>query len=290
MTTERHVEPAGEHRTDQAAEHHAEPVAEHLTGPAATAALCPATPVAARIATAAPRPTTYTVTLSDLVVDVTHKPVKHLHIGVYPPDGAIRASAPLTMTPAAVHAALVGRLPWMRRQRATFAAQPRETPREMVSGESHWVFGQRLRLRVELTTGPTRITLQGKRTLLMYIAPDRPPAARLEAMHGWYRSQLRGVLTPLIATWSARLGVAPAGWRIQRMKTRWGSCSPRTHRLLFNLELAKHSPACIEYIVVHELAHLLVHNHGDAFVALLDEHLPNWRVLRKELGEGVLGV
>jgi predicted metal-dependent hydrolase len=279
-----------EHPAESAAGHHTEPAAAHCAEPAGTAALCPEAPVAAPAAAAAPRPTTWTVTLSDLLVDVTHKPVKHLQIGVYPPDGTIRVTAPLAMTPAAVHAALVGRLPWMRRQRATFAAQPRETPREMVSGESHWVFGQRLRLRVEPTTGPTRITLQGKRTLLMQIAPDRSTEARRDALHRWYRTQLRAHLAPLITTWSTRLGVTPKGWRIQRMKTRWGSCSPRTHRLLFNLELAKHSPACIEYIVVHELAHLLVPNHGAGFVVLLDAHLPNWRVLRKELGEGVLGV
>ena len=232
----------------------------------------------------------YSLTVSGLQVEVSRKPVKHLHIGVYPPDGAVRVTAPLAMPPAAIHVAVVTRLPWIRRQKASFEGQQRESPRELVSGESHWVFGQRLRLRVEATSGRTRITVLGKRTLVMQISPDASTAARQDALQRWYRAQLRAVLAPLVDTWSARLNVQPNGWRIQRMKTRWGSCSRQTSRLLFNLELARHSLACVEYIVVHELAHLLAPTHDARFHALLDHHLPHWRALRKELSQGMLAV
>ena len=232
----------------------------------------------------------YTLSVSGLLVEVARKPVKHLQIGVYPPDGAVRVTAPLVMPPEAIHVAVVSRLPWIRRQQASFEGQQRESPREMVSGESHWVFGQRLRLRVEPTSGRTRIAVLGKRTLVMQISPDASTAARQEALQRWYRTQLRAVLAPLVDTWSARLNVQPNGWRIQRMKTRWGSCSRQTSCLLFNLELARHSLACVEYIVVHELAHLLAPTHDARFHALLDQHLPHWRALRKELSQGMLAV
>jgi hypothetical protein len=238
----------------------------------------------------ATRATSHEWTIAGLQVEVVRKDVKNLHIGVYPPHGLVRVAAPLAMTDAAVHVAIVSRLPWIRRQRAAFLSQERESPREMVSGETHYVFGRRMRLRVEPAKGNTRISVTGRNTLLMRVAPDRPAAARLAALHRWYRAELRKVLTPLVDEWAERMGVTPAGWRIQRMKTRWGSCSPSTARLLFNLELAKKPPACIEYIVVHELAHLLVPTHNERFVAIMDEFVPNWRVLRKELNSGVLGV
>lgn len=232
----------------------------------------------------------YSLSVSGVLVEVARKSVKHLQIGVYPPDGAVRVTAPLAMPPEAIHVAVVSRLPWIRRQRALFEEQQRESPREMVSGESHWVFGRRVRLSVEPASGRTQVFLRGHRALVLQIAPERSAEDRLAALQRWYRAELRAVLAPLIQTWAARLGVQPRGWRIQRMKTRWGSCSPRTHRLLFNLELAKKPRSCIEYIVVHELAHLLAPTHDTRFYALLDQHMPNWRMLRRELGLGPLGV
>ena len=222
-------------------------------------------------------------------VAVVHKAIKNLHLGVYPPDGHVRVAAPLSMSESAVRVAVVTRLQWIRRQQATFAAQAREPARDMVSGESHYFMGRRLRLRVLPAEGHASVSLHGQSVLELRVAGDRDAAYRLTVLHRWYRDHLREVLTALVEKWAARLKVAPTGWRIQRMKTRWGSCNRRTGRLLFNLELAKKPVECIEYIVVHELAHLIEGRHDDRFRRVLDQHLPRWEAARRELNAGPLG-
>jgi predicted metal-dependent hydrolase len=230
-----------------------------------------------------------TLTVSGMRVAVVHKAIKNLHLGVYPPDGHVRIAAPSAMSEAAVRVAVVTRLHWIRRQQATFAAQAREPPREMVSGESHYFMGRRRRLRVEATTGNTCIFLRARSVLVLQVTPNRDGAYRLEVLQRWYRAQLRELLAGLVEKWAARLAVVPTGWRIQRMKTKWGSCNPRSRRLLFNLELAKKPVQCVEYIVVHELVHLLARHHDERFIGTMDKQLPQWRALRRELGASSLG-
>ncbi|RYZ67343.1 MAG: M48 family peptidase [Proteobacteria bacterium] len=230
-----------------------------------------------------------TLTVAGMPVAVVRKGIKNLHLGVYPPDGHVRVAAPLAMSEAAVRVAVVTRLQWIKRQQATFASQARESARQMVSGESHYILGRRLRLRVEPTEGPSRVALRGRGTLMLFVAPDRSEAERLELLRRWYRAQLRDLLAGLVEKWAAKLKVEPTGWRIQRMKTKWGSCNPKNRRLLFNLELAKKPIECIEYIVVHELAHLIERRHDDRFRRVLDRHLPRWEAVRRTLNAGALG-
>ena len=183
---------------------------------------------------------------------------------------------------------MVTRLHWIRRQQAVFTAQAREPAREMVSGESHYFMGRRLRLRVERTEGRTHVSLHGRSALVLHVPRHRDADYRLRVLHRWYRAQIRDLLAKLVDKWAARLKVSPTGWRIQRMKTKWGSCNSKNGRLLFNLELAKKPLECIEYIVVHELAHLIERRHDERFRRVLDRHLPRWEAARRLLNAGPL--
>jgi predicted metal-dependent hydrolase len=216
-------------------------------------------------------------------VHVVRKPIKHLHLGVYPPDGRVRVSAPLHVTDDAVRMAVIGRLAWIRKHQARFAAQARQSARRMVSGESHLFLGRRYRLQVlEHRDVRQSVVVRGS-TLELHVQPGTTDARREAILYGWYRAILRELVPPLIARWEPVLGVRAADWGIKRMKTRWGSCNTRDRRVWVNLELIKKAPECLEYVVVHELVHLLERGHGARFKALMDRHLPRWREVRARL-------
>jgi predicted metal-dependent hydrolase len=220
------------------------------------------------------------IIVSGVTVQVVRKPIKNLHLGVYPPHGRVRVAAPLRVSDDAVRLAVVGKLGWIKRQRARFEAQPRQSVREMVSGESHHVFGRRYRLRVVYVLGPAKVVLVGKATMELRVAQDASTEQRLRLLQGWYRQRLRERLEPLLKKWQKALGVEVAGCGIKRMKTKWGSCSAEARRIWLNLELAKKPVQCLEYLIVHELAHLIERHHNDRFTALMDEHLPDWKARR----------
>ena len=229
------------------------------------------------------------MTVSDLTVEVVRKDIKNLHLGVYPPNGRVRVATPLVISDEAVRLAVIGKLGWIKRQQAKFEAQPRQSPREMVSGESHYFLGQRYRLRVLAYTGPPRIRCSGTDFLDLFVRPETTVEQRQRVLECWYREQLRERIPPLLEQWQPMLGVRVADWGIKKMKTRWGSCNTRARRVWFNLELAKKPARCLEYVVVHELVHLLERNHGDRFKALMDRYLPAWRGCREELNQAPLG-
>jgi predicted metal-dependent hydrolase len=232
---------------------------------------------------------TLRITTNGIVVDVVRKRIKNLHLGVYPPHGRVRVAAPLLVSDDAVRLAVVDKLAWIRQQREKFDEQPRQSLREMFNGESHYFLGRRYRLRVHDHNGRPRATLRGLASLDLYVRPDSTRDQREAALQDWYRQELRVRVTPLLTRWQATLGVQARDWGIKRMKTKWGSCNPDTQRLWLNLELAKKPEGCIEYIVVHELMHLLERHHNDRFIALMDRHLPAWRRLRQQLREAPLG-
>lgn len=227
--------------------------------------------------------------MAGIPVEIVRKDIKNLHLGVYPPHGRVRVAAPLLITDDAVRLAVVDKLAWIKRQRAKFAEQPRQSKREMVNGESHHFLGRRYRLRIVEQPGPARVVLRGISTLELLVRPGTPAEKREATLAAWYREQLRTLAAPLIETWQERLGVVIAGWGIKRMKTLWGSCNPKSGRIWLNLELARKPEPCIEYIVVHELLHLIEPHHNDRFVALLDQHLPSWRLRRETLNATPLG-
>jgi len=229
------------------------------------------------------------LTVGGLRVDVVRKDIKNLHLGVYPPNGRVRVAAPLVVSNEAVRLAVIDKLGWIKRQKAKFAQQPRQSRREMVNGESHYFLGRRYRLRVHEHDAPPKVAMRGIASLDLYLRRGISPSQRETILIKWHREQLRALIPPLLAKWQPILGVEIAEWGIKKMKTKWGSCNPTSRRIWLNLELAKKPAQCIEYILVHELIHLLERNHTERFTALMDVHLPQWRQYRGMLSKTPLG-
>ena len=223
------------------------------------------------------------IIVGGVAVQVFRKGIKNLHLGVYPPHGRVRVAAPLRVSDDAVRLAVIGKLGWIKRQRVRFEAQPRQSAREMVSGESHYFLGRRYRLRVIEHDGSARVVLRSQTRLELRVRPNTDAWQRERILHQWYRRQIKQLIPPLIEKWQAVMGVAVADWGVKKMKTKWGACNIEARRIWLNLELAKKSPQCLEYIIVHELAHLLERNHNDHFAAVMDKHLPHWQASRAVL-------
>jgi predicted metal-dependent hydrolase len=226
--------------------------------------------------------------ISGLEVEVIRKDIKNLHIAVYPPAGSVRVAAPEHLGLEAIQLAVVARLSWIKRRRAAIKRQVRQPGREYIDGESHYAWGRRYRLRVTPCNNRPGVVVTAGRRLTLSIHPDSDCAARESTMLAWYRSQLRAVVPDLIAKWAPTLEVSPPEWRIRRMKTLWGSCNADAQRIWLNLELAKKPPECLEYVIAHELAHLVVADHGDEFRKVLDAAIPQWRTYRHELNAAPL--
>jgi len=183
--------------------------------------------------------------------------------------------------------AVIGKLGWIKRQRARFESQPRQSEREMVSGESHYFLGRRYRLRVIKHDGPPMVARR-KSAIELHVRPETSAEQRERVLQRWYRQQLKALIPPLVMKWQAVLGVKIAHWGVKRMKTKWGSCNAESGRIWLNLELAKKPVRCLEYIIVHELAHLVERHHNERFMAIMDQHLPQWRLHRQELNSAPL--
>jgi predicted metal-dependent hydrolase len=228
------------------------------------------------------------ITVSGLSVEVVRKAIKNLHLGVYPPHGRVRVAAPLAVSDDAVRLAVIGKLAWIKRQQAKFEAQPRQSRREMVRGESHYFLGQRYRLRVIEHHGAGKVLLRNA-SIDLYVRPETSVDQREQVVHRWYRSQLKALIPSLLEKWQLVQGVQVADWGIKKMKTKWGACTIDARRIWINLELAKKPVQCLEYILAHELVHLLERHHNDRFQKLMDQFMPQWRLHREELNRGPLG-
>lgn len=228
------------------------------------------------------------ITVGGIRVLVERKEIKNLHLGVYPPNGRVRVAAPLVISNEAVRLAVIDKLGWIKRQMARFAEQPRQSKREMVSGESHYFLGRRYRLRVHLEDAPPRVAIRGLGSLDLFVRPGSTPEQREAVLARWYREQIKALMPPILEKWQKALGVQVDAWGVKKMKTKWGGCTPKARRIWLNLELAKTPTQCLEYIVAHELTHLLERHHNERFTGLLDKHLPNWRQVRTMLNKAPL--
>lgn len=217
--------------------------------------------------------------LGDLTLDVVRKDIKNLHLSVHPPTGRVRIAAPLSVGMDAVRAFAVSHIGWIRKNQRKLVTQPREPVRDYVDRESHFVWGERVLLKLVHQDAPPSIELV-HRTLVLSVRSSATRDERHEVVEKWYRNELRCAAGPAIAKWEAKLGVKVRSLFVQRMKTRWGSCHPKTGNIRLNTHLAKKPPDCLDYVILHELAHLLVRTHSDAFLALLDHNLPHWREIR----------
>lgn len=225
--------------------------------------------------------------IDGLEIEVERKPIKNMHLSVYPPDGRVHLSVPDYLTEGDVRSYVISKWEWIRTQQDEIAAQARQTQREYVSGENHYYFGVRYRLRVSyVTSGANSVEVRGD-TMTMRIRKDSTVERRAELMTEWYREQLKEYIGPLVERWAEKLEERNVTWQIKSMKTLWGSCNARRRSLLFNLELARVPKECIEYVVVHELTHLKIQNHSKVFEFLLGQQIPNWKSLRKKLNEYV---
>ena len=224
--------------------------------------------------------------VSSIAVQVVRKPIKNLHLSVYPPDGHVRVAVPLHMTDDNIRLAVISRLNWIKKHQARFQAQPRQSEREMVTGESHYVFGKRYRLEVIERRGCHEIVLKNNSTLQLFVNPGTSTQNRTLVLNEWYRDQLKAQIPDLLNHWQSAIGKQAADWGIKKMKTRWGSCNIAQRRIWLNLELAKKPIECLEYVLVHELVHLLERHHNDRFKAYMDKYLPQWQrchdILKRE--------
>jgi predicted metal-dependent hydrolase len=228
------------------------------------------------------------IRVSGLAVQIVRKAIKNLHLGVYPPNGRVRVAAPLALTDDAVRLAVISRLGWIKRQRARFEGQPRQSKREMVTGESHYFLGQRYRLRVVNHDGAAKVIIRNNSIIELHVRQQTTIDERERLLQRWYRQQLKVLIPPLQEKWQTTLGVQVADWGVKKMKTKWGACTVEARRIWLNLELAKKPLHCIEFIVVHEMVHLLERKHNEIFISYMDKFLPSWRFYKEELNRSPL--
>jgi predicted metal-dependent hydrolase len=228
------------------------------------------------------------ITLGDIAVDVVFKDIKNIHLSVYPPDGKVRIAAPTRMNLDTLRVFAISKLVWIRRQQQKLREQARETPRECLERESHFLWGNRYLLKVVEQETAQTLVLE-PRTLVLTVRPGTREETRNSLVAAWYRQQIRTAAATLLAKWEPLLGVKAKRIFVQRMKTRWGSCNPHSGSIRLNTELAKKPPECLEYVVVHELTHLLERQHNERFTGLMDTHLPHWRQVRTLLNAEPLG-
>lgn len=227
--------------------------------------------------------------IGSLSVDIQRKSIKNLNITVLPPNGKVRVSAPLNMSETAIKMAVAGRLVWIKKQQAKFQNQERQSLREMLTGESHYLWGKRYRLEIIPTQGRHHIEVSHQK-LKLYVRPNTSHANRLAVLERFYRTELKRKIERLLPIWQAEIGVQINRSGIKKMKTMWGSCNPHSGSIWLNLELAKKPVECLEYVLVHELIHLLERYHNAQFLAYMDCFLPNWQQRKQLLNDLKLGV
>lgn len=230
----------------------------------------------------------FQLTINNIDVEIIRKPIKNLHLGVYPPDGRVRVAAPTHVSDDNVRLAVISKLSWIKKQQSNFKAQIRQSQREMVSGESHYVWGKRYLLDVVERHGKHEVAITNNKRLTLYVSPNTSRTNREKALNEWHRAVMKERIPALIAKWEPIIGVQVAEWRVRKMKTKWGSCQIENGRVWLNLELAKKSRECLEYILVHEMVHLLERHHNDQFRAYMDKFMPQWRWHRDVLNQSPL--
>jgi predicted metal-dependent hydrolase len=222
--------------------------------------------------------------LGGLSVAVIRKNIKNFHLSVHPPTGRVRIAAPERATLETIRAFAVAHLVWIRRHQRKIIMQEREPPRDYVDRESHFAWGERVMLQmIELDAAPA--VTRRHRILTLQVRPGATMADRQRVMESWYRNEVRHAAAPILAKWERHLGVISRKLLVQRMKTKWGSCNPLTGNIHLNTDLAKKPPECLDYVVLHELAHLREPTHSAQFFALLDQGIPRWREVRRVLND-----
>lgn len=225
--------------------------------------------------------------ISGIPVEVIKKNIKNLHLAVLPPDGAVRVSAPLSMSDESIQLFVRTRIGWIRKQQERFQQQPRQSERQYVSGETLYVWGKQYFLQVEYSYKGNDLVLSGDKAILT-VRKESSAQQRENFVNEWYRQQLKTAIEKYLPKWETITGLHCSSWQTKYMTTRWGTCNTGTRKIWLNLQLAKKSYECLEYVILHELIHLKVRNHGAEFVSLMDYYLPFWREIRKQLNDSTM--
>ena len=225
-----------------------------------------------------------TIQLDDIVITMTRKDIKHVHLSVHPPDGRVSLVAPIGTRSDVARAYAISKVGWIRDQRAKLQGQARETPRAFIERESHYLWGRRHLLVVVEADGKPHVRVD-HRTITLSVRPGSDTATREAVMHGWHKSLLHAAVPGLIDKWEPTLGVEVGNYYLQRMKTKWGGCNHQARNIRLNTELVKKPRDLLEYVIVHEMTHLVEPRHSDRFLSLMNQHWPSWREARMELNE-----
>ena len=227
------------------------------------------------------------VLISDIQIEIIKKDIKNMHLSVLPPDGKVRVSAPNNLSDESIIMFVKTKLGWIKKQQEKFELQPRQSEREYVSGETLYVWGHQYFLQVEYNQKKNSLVLVGDKAILS-VRKESTAKQREKFVNEWYRSLLKTEVEKYLPKWEAITGLYCDSWQSKYMTTKWGTCNTSTRKIWLNLQLAKKPIECLEYVILHELAHLKVKNHGPDFVAILDLHMPYWRECKKLLNDSTL--
>ena len=227
------------------------------------------------------------IVVFNIPVEVIRKNIKNLHLSVLPPDGRVRVSAPTQLTDEAITMFVRTKLGWIKKQQEKFQLQPRQSERQYVSGETLYVWGKQYFLQVEYSYKGNALTLSGDKAILT-VRKESSPKQRGSFVNEWYRSLLKQEVAKYLPKWEKTTGLYCSSWQSKYMTTKWGTCNPTSKKIWLNIQLAKKPIECLEYVILHELAHLKVHNHGPEFTAILDQYMPYWRDHRCRLNDSTL--
>lgn len=223
------------------------------------------------------------IEIANLDIEVVRKDIKNMHLAVYPPTGRIRLAAPNHTDNEVIRLFAISKIAWIKRHIKNFQSQARETPRDFISGESHYFEGRRYLINVIEHEGRSRVEIKNHKELNLYAKPGSSKTERARIMKRWYRRNLKAAIPGILLKWEKIIGVQASEWGVKLMRTKWGTCNVEARRIWINLELVKKPKNCLEYIIVHELIHLLERNHNERFIELMDNYLPKWRVYRDQL-------
>ncbi len=223
------------------------------------------------------------IEINDIKIDVLRKRIKNMHLSVYPPTGRVRIAAPLNIDDEAVKLFAISKFAWIKKNQRKFEKQERQSPRAFAERESHYFEGKRYLLRVTEQDAPPKVIIKTKSHIDLFVRPNTSIEQRQNILNEWYRKQLKCQIPMLIGKWEKIIGVTVDNWGVKQMKTKWGTCNIEQKRIWLNLELAKKPKCCLEYIIVHELLHLLERHHNEHFLGYLDKFMPKWKIYKEEL-------
>ena len=227
------------------------------------------------------------IVISNIPVEVVRKNIKNMHLSVLPPDGRVRVSAPTQLTDEAITMFVRTKLGWIKKQQEKFQQQPRQSERQYVSGETLYVWGKQYFLQVEYSYKGNVLTLSGDKAILT-VRKESSATQKESFVNQWYRNLLKQEVAKYLPKWEKTTGLYCSSWQSKYMTTKWGTCNPTSKKIWLNLQLAKKPIECLEYVILHELAHLKVHNHGPEFTAILDQYMPYWREHKRRLNDSTL--